>query len=54
MSTEDVIKGVVVEDSFYNEEDEDIAEDLLNHTFSDFVIDPTGDLYYSWQVTFQL
>ena len=37
------------DESFYDEE-EDLEDEMLKHPFSDFVVDPTGDLYYAWQV----
>ncbi|XP_063682833.1 cGMP-gated cation channel alpha-1-like isoform X2 [Bolinopsis microptera] len=36
------------DESFYDEE-EDPEDEMLKHPFSDFVVDPTGDLYYAWQ-----
>ncbi|KAL5255127.1 hypothetical protein ACHWQZ_G014532 [Mnemiopsis leidyi] len=36
------------DESFYDEE-EDLEDEMLKHPFSDFVVDPTGDLYYAWQ-----
>ena len=38
------------DESFYDEE-EDPEDEMLKHPFSDFVVDPTGDLYYAWQVS---
>ena len=42
-------QGKNVDESFLDDDD-DLEGELLADSLQDFVIDPTGELYFTWQV----
>ena len=42
-------QGKNVDESFLDDDD-DLEGELLADSLQDFVIDPTGELYFAWQV----